>query len=73
MDFAGEIKTIGLREVFENIAFRKLSGVLTMTEREHGVLLCFEEGMLRAFCPGPDRPFDYAAIAEACGAAGAEQ
>ena len=34
MGFAGELTTIGLPDVFSNVAFGRLTGILTVTERD---------------------------------------
>ena len=64
MGFAGELTTISLEEVFENIANNRLTGVLTITTGDRQACILFEEGILRALDPGGDRGFDYATIAE---------
>ena len=64
MGFAGELTTIGLGEVFQNIAFNRLTGVLRVTARDQHAEVYAEEGRLRAFSHGHDKPFDYALIAE---------
>ena len=64
MGFAGELTTIGLGEVFQNVAFNRLTGVLRVTARDQHAEVYAEEGRLRAFSHGHDKPFDYALIAE---------
>jgi len=64
MGFAGELTTIGLSEVFQNVAFNRLTGVLTVTERGRRAAVYLDDGMIRAFRPDTDRTLDYAAIAE---------
>jgi len=69
MGFAGELTTIGLPEVFQNVAFNRLTGVLAVRERERQVALLIEEGKIRAFrTGGEERAFDYEALAERSGA-----
>jgi len=63
MGFAGELSTIGLAEVFQNVAFNRLTGTLTVKERDRSAHVHMEEGRIRLFSHGPDRPFDYVAIA----------
>jgi len=63
MGFAGEVATIGLPEVFSNIGFNRLTGVLTIRERSRRATLYFEDGIVRAFRAWPDRSLDYAALA----------
>jgi len=64
MGFAGELTTIGLGEVFQNVAFNRLTGVLRVTERDHSAEVYIKEGRIRAFSHGHDKPLDYALIAE---------
>ncbi|MHC4548025.1 MAG: DUF4388 domain-containing protein [Planctomycetota bacterium] len=56
--------TIGLSEVFQNVAFNRLTGILTVTERGRRAAVYLDEGVIRAFRPGTDRTIDYLAIAE---------
>ena len=63
MGFAGELTTISLDEVFQNIATNRLSGVLNVTQRERQACILFEEGLLTAMDPGTEKGFDYEAIA----------
>ena len=72
MGFAGELATIGLSEVFQNVVFNRLTGVLTITDRDRHAAVLVSEGRIRAFSYGPDRPFDYAVIAERSGAVPSE-
>lgn len=72
MGFAGELTTIGLSEVFQNVAFNRLTGVLTVSERDRKASVYLEEGTIRAFRPEGERPLDYVAIAERAHAASAE-
>jgi len=69
MGFAGELTTIGLGEVFQNVAFNRLTGVLQVTERDHHAFVYIEGGRIRAFSHGDLKPFDYAVIAERADAA----
>ncbi len=69
MGFAGELTTIGLSEVFQNVAFNRLTGVLTVSERDRRASVYLEEGTIRAFKPEGERPLDYVAIAERAHAA----
>ncbi|MHC4133999.1 MAG: DUF4388 domain-containing protein [Planctomycetota bacterium] len=64
MGFAGELTTIGLSEVFQNVAFNRLTGVLTVTERGRRAAVYLDDGMIRAFRPDADRTLDYVGIAE---------
>jgi tetratricopeptide (TPR) repeat protein len=72
MGFAGELTTIGLSEVFQNVAFNRLTGTLTVSERDRKASVYLEEGVIRAFRPEGERPLDYVAIAERAHAASAE-
>jgi len=72
MGFAGELTTIGLPEVFSNIAFNRLTGVMTVSERGREAAIYFDSGLIRAFRPGAGRSFDYVAIAERAQAASVE-
>jgi len=67
MGFAGELATIGLPEVFRNVAFNGLTGVLTVTERDRTAAIFFEDGTIRAY--RANRALDYEAIAERADAA----
>ena len=49
MGFAGELTTIGLSEVFQNVAFNRLTGVLTVSERDRRASVYLEDGTIRAF------------------------
>ena len=69
MGFAGELATIGLPEVFRNVAFNRLTGVLTIAERDRKSALFFDDGMIRAFSSGAGHNLDYEAIAERADAA----
>ncbi len=69
MGFAGELTTIGLSEVFQNVAFNRLTGILTVSERDRKASVYIEEGTIRAFKPEGERPLDYVAIAERAHAA----
>jgi tetratricopeptide (TPR) repeat protein len=72
MGFAGELTTIGLSEVFQNVAFNRLTGVLTVSERDRRASVYLEEGTIHAFRPEGERSLDYVAIAERAHAATAE-
>jgi tetratricopeptide (TPR) repeat protein len=63
MGFAGELSTIGLAEVFQNVAFNRLTGTLTVKERDRKAHVHIEEGKIRLCSLGAERPFDYVAIA----------
>ena len=56
MGFAGELTTIGLSEVFQNVAFNRLTGVLTVTERGRRAAVYLDDGMIRAFKPDAEGP-----------------
>ena len=62
MGFAGELTTIGLDEVFSNVGLNRLTGVLTVTQRERQACVLFEDGLLRAVDPGPGHALDYVQI-----------
>jgi tetratricopeptide (TPR) repeat protein len=68
MGFAGELSTIGLSEVFQNIAFNRLTGTLAVASGEREASIHFEEGRIRLFSPGPGRSIDYAAVVARAGA-----
>ncbi len=59
MGLAGELTTIGLAEVFQNLSFNHLTGTLTLQEVDRKARICFEEGKVRAI----DTKFDYVDIA----------
>ncbi|MHC4953762.1 MAG: DUF4388 domain-containing protein [Planctomycetota bacterium] len=69
MGFAGELTTIGLGEVFQNVAFNRLTGVLRVTERDHHAAVYMQDGRICAVSHGETKPFDYALIAERADAA----
>ena len=69
MGFAGELATIGLPEVFHNLAFSRLSGVLSVRGDGVDAALLLEDGLIRAFRAGGARALDYEVIAERSGAA----
>ena len=48
MGLAGELTTIGLAEVFQNLAFNHLTGTLTLTAGERRAHIRFEEGRVAA-------------------------
>ena len=62
MGFAGELATIGLAEVFQNIAFNKLTGTLLLEESNRAAHVHFEAGVIRMVSRGADQPYDYVAI-----------
>ena len=62
MGFAGELATIGLAEVFQNLAFNKLTGTLLLEESSRAAHVHFEAGVIRMVSRGADNPYDYAAI-----------
>jgi len=65
MDLAGKLSTIGLAEVFQNIAFNNHSGTLTLKEGEKKAQVAFEAGKVRAAkVAGQD--LDYLDIARRC-------
>ncbi|MDH3591449.1 MAG: DUF4388 domain-containing protein, partial [Planctomycetota bacterium] len=68
MGLAGELSTIGLAEVFQNLAFNSHSGTLTLTEAARKARVCFEEGKIRAV-KLEDESFDFVEIAAYAGAA----
>jgi tetratricopeptide (TPR) repeat protein len=72
MGFAGELTTIGLGEVFQNVAFNRLTGVLTVTDRDREAEVCMQDGRVCAFRHGDGRKLDYPVIAERIGAADPE-
>ena len=71
MGLAGELTTIGLAEVFQNLAFKGLSGTLTLKQGEEKAMLWVEEGRIRALQLA-GRDFDYLDIARRAEAAPAE-
>jgi len=72
MGFAGELSTIGLAEVFQNVAFNRLTGTLAVTGREQRVSIHFDAGRVRLFSPGPGQAMEYPRIAAKAGAAPAD-
>ncbi len=68
MGVAGELTTIGLAEVFQNLAFNRLTGTLTLAHGAEKARIAFEEGRIRAVRVG-DRCLDYVAIARQAQAA----
>lgn len=68
MGFAGEIKTIGLPELFKNLAFNRMTGVLCVRGDGVAVEIFFQDGRIRAH----GGEFDYEEIAIRSGAASAE-
>ena len=65
MDLAGSLATIGLAEVFQNIAFNHHSGTLTLKEGERKARIAFDEGNVRAVAV-QGRELDYLDIARKC-------
>ena len=63
MGFAGELATISLPEVFRNVAFSHLTGVLRVHGGGQDVAIYFEHGAIRAFSGGDAVVFDYEALA----------
>ena len=59
MGVAGELSTIGLAEVFQNLGFNHLTGTLTLTHGDRKAFLLFEDGRIKAI-GYPDRKIDYA-------------
>jgi tetratricopeptide (TPR) repeat protein len=66
MGVAGELSTIGLAEVFQNLAFNHLSGTLTLTHGQNKAHVAFEDGRIRAVAFS-DRKVDYAEAARRSG------
>lgn len=66
MGVAGELSTIGLAEVFQNLAFNHLSGTLTLTHGEDKAHVAFEDGRIRAVSFS-GRKIDYADAARRAG------
>jgi len=62
MGVAGELTTIGLAEVLQNLAFNRLTGTLTLEQGGDRARLAVEEGRIRAVRVG-DRKLDYVEIA----------
>ncbi|MEE8104916.1 MAG: DUF4388 domain-containing protein, partial [Planctomycetota bacterium] len=62
MGFAGELTTIGLAEIFQNIAFNRLSGTLRLTSGERVAHIYFDSGVV-AMLGIQGEPLDYFAIA----------
>jgi len=71
MGLAGELTTIGLAEVFQNLAFNHHTGTLTLTEAERKARICFEDGRIRAI-KVEDAEFDFLEIARHAQAAPTE-
>ena len=65
MDLAGKLTTIGLAEVFQNIAFNSHSGTLTLKEGEKKAQIAFEAGRVRAL-KVEGGGLDYVDIARKC-------
>ncbi|MHC4339251.1 MAG: DUF4388 domain-containing protein [Planctomycetota bacterium] len=68
MGLAGELKTIGLAEVFQNLAFNSLTGTLLLKEGERKAQVCLEDGRIRAV-KSAELDLDYCEIARRAGAA----
>jgi tetratricopeptide (TPR) repeat protein len=68
MGLAGELSTIGLAEVFQNLAFNHHTGTLTLVDGKKKARICFEEGKIRAVRAADDA-FDFVAIAAHAAAA----
>ena len=65
MDLAGKTTTLGLAEVFQNIAFNNHTGSLTLKQGDQKAQIAFEGGRIRAVkVHGAD--FDYLDIARRC-------
>jgi len=62
MGVAGELTTIGLAEVLQNLAFNRLTGTLTLEQGGDRARIAVEEGRIRAVRVG-DRKLDYVEIA----------
>jgi tetratricopeptide (TPR) repeat protein len=67
MGLAGELSTIGLAEVFQNLAFNHLTGTLTIKQGRGEAHVRFEDGRIKAFAPL--EPIDYVELARWSGAA----
>ncbi|MDH3591755.1 MAG: DUF4388 domain-containing protein, partial [Planctomycetota bacterium] len=65
MGLAGELTTIGLAEVFQNLSFNHLTGTLSLEEVDRKARLCFEGGKIRAI----DVKLDYVDVARRTGLA----
>lgn len=48
MDLAGKLTTLGLAEVFQNLAFSHHTGMLTLKQADKKALIAFESGRIRA-------------------------
>jgi tetratricopeptide (TPR) repeat protein len=48
MDLAGKLTTLGLAEVFQNLAFSHHTGTLTLKQNDKRAFLAFENGRIRA-------------------------
>jgi tetratricopeptide (TPR) repeat protein len=62
MDLAGKLSTLGLAEVFQNLAFNHHTGTLTLKQTEKKALLAFESGRIRAVSV-EGREIDYVDVA----------
>jgi len=71
MGLAGELTTIGLAEVFQNLSFKHLSGTLTVKQGEERALIWLDEGRIRAV-KLLSHEFDYVDIARRAEVAPAE-
>ncbi|MHC4958131.1 MAG: DUF4388 domain-containing protein [Planctomycetota bacterium] len=72
MGLAGELSTIGLAEVFQNLAFNHLTGTLTIRQGEGEAHVRFEDGRIKAFAPMAGQPIDYVELARWANAASEE-
>jgi len=59
MGFAGELATIGLPEVFENLAVNRLTGVLTVAGGSRRAAILFDAGSIRGFRNSLGPSIDY--------------
>lgn len=65
MDLAGKTTTLGLAEVFQNIAFNSHTGSLTLKQGEQKAQIAFEGGRIRAV-KVDEADLDYFDIARRC-------
>jgi len=68
MGLAGELSTIGLAEVFQNLAFNHLSGTLTISQGKEKAHIALVEGRIKALALAGQK-IDYVEIAAYAGVA----
>lgn len=68
MGLAGELSTIGLAEVFQNLAFNHLSGTLTISQGKQKAQVAFAHGRIKAVSVGKNK-IDWVEVARFAGVA----